>query len=81
MHALKGSIIKVLHINKGSSDISSKIETSKMAWVQNLVNKNNCHIISSNKSNVGTNDPNQVNAVDGFNFEHSLCKYNGITSF
>ena len=81
MHATNGNILKVVHLNKGSSNIDSKTGLAKMELIKNLVKKTNCDILSLNEAQIDTTDPNQTNPIDGFNFEHCICKYNGLTNF
>ena len=65
----------MLHLNKGSSII-----TTKLSLIKNLVNQTQPSIISLNEAQIDQNCPEHHNLIPGFNFENSEATYNGITS-
>ena len=63
--------IKFLHLNKGNSNILTKI-----TLIQDLVNQENPSLISLNESNVELNQANQTNPLKEYKFEHKILKTN-----
>ena len=71
MQHLTNGNIKFLHLNKGNSNISTKI-----TLIQDLVNQENPSLISLNESNVELNQANQTNPLKEYKFEHKILKIN-----
>ena len=65
--------IKFLHLNKGSSNILTKIDL-----ITDLVNHELPSIISFNKSNVDLNQPDQLKPIPDYNFEHKSLQVNQV---
>ena len=71
MQHLTNGNIKFLHLNKGNSNILTKI-----TLIQDLVNQENPSLISLNESNVELNQANQTNPLKEYKFEHKILKIN-----
>ena len=68
---LNGNIIKLLHVNKSSSNILSKI-----SLIQDLFDREQPLVASINESNCVLTEPKQINPIEGYKLEHKLLDIN-----
>ena len=72
IRAINGNNLTLLHLNKGSSSILSKISI-----IKNLIFQEKADIISLNESNCNVNISKEARPIDGFEAEHKLLTYKG----
>ena len=75
MKCQNGNNLKLLHLNKGNSTI-----TTKLSLIKNLVTETKPDLILLNESQADINCTDHKNLIPGFNFEHSEACYNSINS-
>ena len=68
---MNGNIIKLLHVNKSSSNILSKI-----SLIQDLFDREQPLVASINESNCVLTEPKQINPIEGYKLEHKLLDIN-----
>ena len=73
MKCINGNIIRLMHLNKGSSSI-----LTKFALLSDTLDKEMPDILSLVESNCLVSEPNQVNPFPGYQTEHKLMKINNI---
>ena len=66
---IRNGNIKLLHLNKGGSDILTKI-----VLIKDLIDKEVPDLVSLNESNCSFSVPDETKPFDGYNFEHKHLK-------
>ena len=73
MRAVNGNTIKLLQLNKSSSNI-----LKKHTLIKDLLDREDCMIGSLNESNCDLSKTDQINPFKGFKAEHKTLKYRHI---
>ena len=70
-----GNILKLMHLNKSSSKILTKI-----SLIQDLLDLNSPDICSLNESNCDLNEQAELNPIKGYSMEHKLLTLGGVST-